>query len=118
MKPANAIEALGALAHPHRLAAYRLLVRRGSLGLAAGVIAERLALPPSTLTFHLQALCRSGLLLQQREGRQLIYRADLQAMGALVGFLTENCCVEEGGACAPACATVPVPAVVRRRRAA
>lgn len=87
-----AVGALGALAHDHRLAVYRMLVGRGPDGLPAGVIAERLGVPASSLTFHLQHLLRAGLATQRRVGRQLIYAADFAAMNALVGFLTENCC--------------------------
>jgi len=88
----DAVQALGALAHEHRLAIYRMLVEQGPEGLAAGVIAERLGIAPSSLTFHLQHLQRAGLIDQQRVSRQLIYAADFAAMRALVGFLTENCC--------------------------
>ena len=99
----QAIEALGALAHETRLAVFRMLVAAGPAGLAAGAIAERLGVAPSSLTFHVQHLHRAGLLTQRRLGRQLIYAADFGGMDALLGFLTENCC---GGmandACAPA----------------
>jgi DNA-binding transcriptional ArsR family regulator len=101
----DAVEALGALAHEHRLAIFRLLVERGPDGFAAGVIAERLGIAPSSLTFHLQHLRQAGLIVQTRMSRQLIYAADFARMNALVGFLTENCCVGGGDArvpCAPA----------------
>ncbi|HEX7080328.1 MAG TPA: metalloregulator ArsR/SmtB family transcription factor [Gammaproteobacteria bacterium] len=103
MKTRDAIEALAALAHEHRLAVFRLLVERGPEGLPAGEIAERIGLLPSSLTFHLQHLTRAGLLTQRRMGRQLIYAADFDAMNALVGYLTENCCSGAGG-CTPATA--------------
>ncbi len=114
MKTANAITALGALAHEHRLALYRLLVERGPEGLPAGRIAERLGLVPSSLTFHLQNLQRSGLITQRRESRQLIYAADFSVMNALVGFLTDNCCAESGQGCETACA--PSGTAKRTRR--
>jgi ArsR family transcriptional regulator, arsenate/arsenite/antimonite-responsive transcriptional repressor len=104
MKNAAAVEALGALAHEHRLAAYRLLVERGPAGLAAGAIAERLKVAPSSLTFHLQHLQRAGLITQRRASRQLIYAADFAAMNGLVAYLTENCCGSGVAECAPACA--------------
>lgn len=88
----HAVDALGALAHEHRLSAYRLLVECGPDGLPAGGIAEQLGLPASSLTFHLQHLLRAGLITQRRVGRQLIYAADFACMNGLVGFLTENCC--------------------------
>jgi ArsR family transcriptional regulator len=117
MKTPQIIEALGALAHEHRLAIYRLLVERGPQGLPAGVIAERIGLVPSSLTFHLQALQRAGLIVQHREGRQLIYSADFAAMNGLVGYLTENCCAGSDRECATACpsaTTLKEPKRMRR----
>jgi len=99
MQTITAIEALGALAHPHRLAIFRLLVTQGREGLCAGTIAERVGMVPSSLTFHLQALQRAGLILQRRKSRQLYYSADFAAMQDLVGYLTENCCAAEGTNC-------------------
>jgi len=101
MDAAEVVAALGAIAHEHRLAVYRMLVERGPDGLPAGAIAERLGLPPSSLTFHLQQLLHAGLVTQRRLSRQLIYAADFAAMNGLVAFLTENCC--GGAACAPVC---------------
>src|SRR6516164_10938316 len=79
MDTKNAIRALGALAHDTRLAIFRMLVERGPNGLAAGAIAERLGIPPSSLTFHVQHLHRAGLVTQRRLSRQLIYAADFTA---------------------------------------
>jgi len=101
MKTPQVIDALGALAHEHRLAIFRLLVERGPAGLPAGRIAERMGLVPSSLTFHLQSLQRAGLIAQRRESRQLIYSADFTAMTGLVGYLTDNCCVESAAECCP-----------------
>ncbi len=107
------IAALAALAHEHRLRAYRLLVEAGPGGLPAGTVANRLGMPPSSLTFHLQHLLRAGLVSQRRVSRQLIYAMIPAVMNDLVGFLTENCC---GGeiVCASACN----PAVAPRAKAA
>jgi ArsR family transcriptional regulator, arsenate/arsenite/antimonite-responsive transcriptional repressor len=102
MNSPQIIEALGALAHEHRLSIFRLLVERGPEGLAAGQIAERVGLLPSSLTFHLQSLQRAGLISQKRESRQLIYTADFEAMNGLVGYLTENCCAGSSS-CVPNC---------------
>ena len=92
MDTPQAIAALGALAHEHRLAIYRLLVEQGPDGLPAGVIAERVGLPPSSLTFHLQQLTKAGLLAPTRSSRQIFYAADFNEMNSLVRYLTENCC--------------------------
>lgn len=113
MKTPAVIEALGALAHEHRLAIYRLLVQRGPEGLPAGAIGQRIGLLPSSPTFHLQNLQRAGLITQRRDSRQLIYSADFTVMNELVGYLTDNCC-GDGSAecCAPA-----VPAKPAKRAA-
>jgi DNA-binding transcriptional ArsR family regulator len=95
MKSKSAIDALGALAQEHRLALFRLLVQAGEKGMSAGVIADKLGVPNSSLSFHLAQLRNAGLILQERQHRSLVYRANYPAMNALVGFLTENCC---GGA--------------------
>ncbi|HEY7379466.1 MAG TPA: helix-turn-helix domain-containing protein [Steroidobacteraceae bacterium] len=100
MRLNEAVDALAALAHEHRLSVYRMLVEAGPEGLSAGAIAQRLGLPPSSLTFHLQHLHRAELITQERSSRQLIYAADFSVMNELVGYLTENCC--GGSACAPA----------------
>ena len=102
MDQKRAISALAALAQETRLDLFRLLVTRGPEGLPAGVIAERLGVAPSSLSFHLQQLAHAGLIAQRRLGRQLIYSAEYSAMNALLAYLTENCC---GGAtsCAPVC---------------
>jgi ArsR family transcriptional regulator len=118
MKTAVVIGALGALAHEYRLAIYRLLVEQGPSGLPAGTIGERVGLVPSSLTFHLQALHRAGLIKQVRASRQLIYSADYAAMNGLVGYLTDKCCTVGGEACNPAvCSTQPARNA-RRKRAA
>jgi ArsR family transcriptional regulator len=118
MKAQDAIEALGALAHEHRLAVFRLLVARGPDGLPAGRIATRLQLAPSSLTFHLQSLLRARLVSRRRESRRLIYSADFEAMNALVGYLTENCCAGSGEACTSACKPSAAAGTARRTRAA
>ena len=99
MKNPDAVLALSAIAQEHRLAIYRLLVQAGPEGMPAGAIAEKLELPPSSLSFHLAHLTRAGLIGQRRESRSLIYSADFERMNALVEFLTNNCC--GGQSCAP-----------------
>lgn len=111
------VAALAALAHEHRLALFRLLVERGPEGLAAGVIAERLGVVPSSLTFHLQHLHRAGLITQRRVGRSLIYAADFGAMNALLVYLTRNCCGRDDAASDLACRP-GVPACTPDRRSA
>jgi ArsR family transcriptional regulator, arsenate/arsenite/antimonite-responsive transcriptional repressor len=114
MKPTDAVAALAALAHEHRLTIFRLLVEQGAEGLPAGVIAEKVGLQPSSLTFHLQHLTRAGLLIPTRASRQIFYAADFAAMNSLVGYLTENCCAAAGGSCSAVCQ----PVVAERKRTA
>lgn len=99
------IRALGALAQEHRLAAYRMLVVAGEGGLSAGTIAERLDIPPSSLSFHLAQLVNAGLICQRRNGRQMIYAPDYHAMAGLIEFLTDNCSNGEGCGIVPGCGT-------------
>jgi ArsR family transcriptional regulator, arsenate/arsenite/antimonite-responsive transcriptional repressor len=124
MKSMQAVDALGALAQETRLNLFRLLVQRGADGLSAGVIAERLGVPPSSLTFHLHQLLRAGLVSQRRVGRQIFYAAEYGSMNALLGYLTENCCGRDASvvaACNPATpsskgAQDEAPARARQRR--
>jgi ArsR family transcriptional regulator, arsenate/arsenite/antimonite-responsive transcriptional repressor len=118
MRTPAVIEALGALAHEHRVAIYRLLVQRGPDGLAAGTIGERVGLVPSSLTFHLQNLQRAGLIAQRRESRHLIYSVDFTVMNGLVGYLTENCCGNSSADCSSSCAPQPAKAGKRAAKAA
>jgi ArsR family transcriptional regulator, arsenate/arsenite/antimonite-responsive transcriptional repressor len=101
MEQKRVIAALGALAQETRLELFRLLVTAGPAGLPAGVIAERLGVLPSSLSFHLQQLVHAGLITQRRLSRQLIYSAEYGAMNKLMAYLTENCC--GAGVCAPVC---------------
>ncbi|MDF1699703.1 MAG: metalloregulator ArsR/SmtB family transcription factor [Planctomycetota bacterium] len=97
-----AVQALAALAQPDRLGVYRLLVRAGSAGLAAGAIARALGLRPQTLTFHLNQLAAAGLVDRRRAGRQRIYALRPEATQALFSFLGEDCCQGRTDLCLPA----------------
>jgi DNA-binding transcriptional ArsR family regulator len=99
MEKMDVIAALGALAQESRLDVFRLLVRAGTDGLAAGQIGERLGLPAATLSFHLNQLKQAGLVTFRRESRSLIYMAEYDAMNALLGYLTENCCQGDAAGC-------------------
>ncbi|MDB5869399.1 MAG: transcriptional regulator, ArsR family [Polaromonas sp.] len=92
-----AVRALAALAQTQRLRAFRALVVAGPGGLTPGAIAEQLGVAPSALSFHLKELLHAGLASSEPRGRNLIYRADIGQMNALLAYLTEHCC--EGQAC-------------------
>jgi ArsR family transcriptional regulator len=97
----NAVSGLSALAQEHRLAVFRLLVRAGDEGVAAGTIAREVGVLPNSLSSHLAILANAGLVRSRREGRSLIYSADYAAMRALLGFLVEDCCAGRPEICAP-----------------
>jgi ArsR family transcriptional regulator, arsenate/arsenite/antimonite-responsive transcriptional repressor len=113
MEKSDAIAALAALAQDNRLDVYRLLVQAGPQGMAAGAVAEALDLAPNTLTFHFDRLRAAGLVTVRREGRSMIYAAQYDAMNALLGYLTDNCC--QGRQCGPARRKPTAPSVPSRR---
>ena len=88
----RATRALGALAQETRLDAFRLLVRRGNEGMAAGEIARALNVPHNTMSAHLAVLSNAGLVVSRREGRSVIYGIDFEGVPALLSFLVEDCC--------------------------
>src|SRR5882724_3050474 len=101
MERSDAIAALAALAQDNRLDVFRLLVKAGRAGLAAGEVARKLELPPNTLSFHFDRLRQAGLVAVRRESRSMIYSAQYAAMNRLIGFLTENCCAGVAADCGP-----------------
>ena len=90
--PAHAVSVLAALAQPTRLEIFRLLLKHEPVGIAAGVIADTIGAPHNTISTHLAILVRAGLLRSARDGRTIVYRADIEGMRALVGFLVNDCC--------------------------
>ncbi|MCM2563348.1 metalloregulator ArsR/SmtB family transcription factor [Lutimaribacter sp. EGI FJ00015] len=84
--------ALAALGHDARLSIFRLLVRAGDDGLRVSDIGGHLGLAPSTLAHHLSALVDAGLVLQEKQGREVFNRVDFPEMHRLVSFLTSECC--------------------------
>ena len=92
MQLPTAVEALSALAHASRLAVFRLLVRAGAQGMAAGDLAREIGALPNTLSTHLTILGNAGLIRSRRDGRSVIYSADYDGMRDLLGFLVADCC--------------------------
>lgn len=86
-------KAFAALGHDARLSIFRLLVKAGDDGLRVGEISAHLDMAPSTLAHHLSALVDAGLVLQDRQGREVFNRVDYPAVQQVIGFLTEECCV-------------------------
>jgi len=102
MEHEQAVAALAALAQDSRLAVYRVLVQAGPEGVAAGDLAERIGIPPNTLSFHLKTLSQANLVAARHAGRFVYYSANYDAMSALLGFLGDNCC--GGRPCTPSAA--------------
>ena len=97
MDEKHVIRSLAALAQEMRLRIFRALVVAGPAGLTPGTLSDTLAVPAATLSFHLKELANAGLISQERQGRNLIYRASFDAMNELLAYLTLNCC--QGQAC-------------------
>lgn len=95
----GALAALAALAQETRLSAFRLLVRAGDVGMAAGDMARELRVPANTLSTHLSVLSQAGLVIRRRCGRRVIYTADYEGMRRLLAFLVEDCCRGDARAC-------------------
>ena len=96
MEENTAVASLAALAQPVRLRVFRALVGAGPDGMNPGVLGAMLGVPSSTLSFHLKELVHAGLVTQERDGRNLIYRPALERMSALMDYLTAHCCMGAG----------------------
>ncbi|MND50957.1 Helix-turn-helix domain protein [compost metagenome] len=92
MDERQALSSFAALSQETRLGIVRALVVAGPEGLAAGVIAERMGVSATNVSFHLKELERSGLISQRRESRSIIYSASYETLAGLVKFLMEDCC--------------------------
>lgn len=106
MEEFDVVKALASLAQPIRLRVFRSLVTAGPVGMTPGQLVESLGTSGTGLSFHLKELVHAGLVTQERQGRNLVYRAEFAKMTDLIGYLTENCC--QGQACGvpagPVCA--------------
>ena len=100
MEITNAIASFAALSQDTRLKAFRLLVSQEPEGLPAGEIARQLSVPHNTMSAHLSVLARAGWVVSKRQSRQIIYRASLSHMEAVVQFLLQDCCAGHPELCA------------------
>ena len=111
MEEQDVVKALGAMAQVSRLRVFRTLIVAGPSGLTPGALGEELGLAATTLSFHLKELTNAGLVTQQRDGRNLIYRAVYEQMSAVLSYLSAHCCQGQ------ACAVAPgVSGAIRRNR--
>src|SRR5947209_19564486 len=110
MDESQARDCFAALSQETRLAVVRLLVKAGEGGVAAGAIADEVGVSASNISFHLKELERSGMILQRREARSIIYAANYESLRGLIGFLMEDCCGGRPEICVPALAPSCKPA--------
>ena len=103
MKDTEVVKALAALAQESRLRLFRLLVVAGPGGATPSRMGEALGIAPTSISFHMKELLNAGLVSQVRDGRHIIYRAQVDSMNDLLGFLTANCCGGEP------CLNTPIP---------
>ncbi len=97
----SALTAFAALSQGTRLDAFRLLIRAGENGMAAGDIATALNARQNTMSANLSVLHSAGLVRSERQGRSIRYYADLQGIRGLLGFLMEDCCGGRPDKCQP-----------------
>ncbi|MEK9661038.1 MAG: helix-turn-helix domain-containing protein [Alphaproteobacteria bacterium] len=105
MELTDAATRLSALSQETRLGVFRLLMVEGPDGMAAGEIARRLAVPPSTLSTHLSVLVNAGLVTSTRIQRSIRYAVDITGARDLIGFLTDDCCRGNPEICGPSFGT-------------
>lgn len=116
MDDIEALLAFAALSQSTRLQVFRLLMAHEPIGLPAGEVARRLAVPQNTMSTHLAVLTRAGLIMAERRSRSILYRARVDGVRTLVDFLTHDCCGGNPRVCdvlvAPSssCTTAPRPA--------
>jgi DNA-binding transcriptional ArsR family regulator len=96
-----AIKRLSALAQEARLAVFKLLVKAGPDGVAAGEIAHQMGFPQNTVSAQLTVLSNAGLIGSRRAGRSIIYSAHYDGMSELLVYLMEDCCQGRPEVCAP-----------------
>lgn len=97
----KALAAFAALSQATRIEIFRLLIQSGTDGLSAGTIATRLNVKQNTLSANLSVLLRAGLIKNQRQGRSIIYYADMDGLRNLLSFLLQDCCGGKSELCQP-----------------
>jgi DNA-binding transcriptional ArsR family regulator len=101
MESNEALSVFSALSQATRLAVFRLVVEHEPNGLPAGEVAVRLSVPQNTLSTHLAVLTRAGLLVAERQGRSIIYRAEIDRVREIASFLVNDCCGGRPDLCEP-----------------
>lgn len=90
MELLDATNAFATLGHPGRLSVFRLILRFAPHGVRPTDIAAATGLKQNTLSHHLSALSAAGLIKVERQGRTLLYSADLNGTAGLVSYLAQD----------------------------
>ncbi|CUH65254.1 Helix-turn-helix domain protein [Thalassovita gelatinovora] len=101
MEKTKTLATFAALSQSSRLDAFRLLIRAGSKGMAAGEISEALGVKQNTMSANLSVLFQAGLIRNTREGRSIRYFVDMDGLRGMLGFLMEDCCGGDPDLCRP-----------------
>ena len=91
----HALNSFAALSQETRLKVFKILIEYGQSGTSAGTISDRLGIPHNTLSFHVSHLTQAGLITVRKEGRSMIYTANVASIEELIDYLRENCCILE-----------------------
>ncbi len=95
MENVSAAEGFSAMGSESRLEVLQTLVKAGHSGLPVGEIQKRTNIPASTLAHHLKFLSAADLIVQEKQGRTIINRANFDHLERLAGFILESCCLDE-----------------------
>ena len=106
MEIIDAVTSLAALGHQPRLELFRMLVRAGPDGMAAGEIGRKLGAVQNTVSSYLKTLAQAGLVVSRRDGRSIIYSANYPRVGDLVRYVIKDCCGGDAAMCEALCGTI------------
>ena len=90
----DAAAGFAAMGSEARLHVIRTLVRAGQDGLPVADIQARTGIAASTLAHHLKFLAGADLIVQERQGRQIINRANFDHLHGLADFIVSECCAD------------------------
>lgn len=92
METSQYADMFSAIGNEARLNIVRLLLASHPAGLTVGDIQNEIGMPGSTLSHHLDKLRNENLVVSEREGTFLRYRANTAALQDLLQFLYAECC--------------------------
>ena len=95
MKLKQTAQCLAELGNETRLKIFRYLVKAGHKGVPVGLIQAELSIPGSTLSHHISRLAKVGLIVQERNGRELLCQPQFSRLQAMIDYLVDECCQGE-----------------------